>query len=200
MSDPVNIKLFFNFRSPYCYLATRSMFRLIDNYDAKFEWRVLGGWNGRSEPERAAKKIHIARQDGKRWADRLGIPFVPPPKTTDPSRAGAGSLLAEERGKLREYILLVMQAEWSQGRDIGDLDVLLAAGCQAGLDRDELAAAVDDPARHQVMENNWLHAEELGAYGVPIFMIGEEIFWGNDRIEFAEEYLTTLGAAVKPRL
>ena len=73
MSDPVNIKLFFNFRSPYCYLATRSMFRLIDNYDAKFEWRVLGGWNGRSEPERAAKKIHIARQDGKRWADRLGI-------------------------------------------------------------------------------------------------------------------------------
>ncbi len=200
MPDPVNIKLFFNFRSPYCYLATRSMFRLIDNYDAKFEWRVLGGWNGRSEPERAAKKIHIARQDGKRWAERLGIPFVPPPKTTDPSRAGAGSLLAEERGKLREYILLVMQAEWSQGQDIGDLDVLLAAGCQAGLDRDELAAAVDDPARHQVMENNWLHAQELGAYGVPIFMIGEEIFWGNDRIDFAEEYLTNLGSAIKPRL
>ena len=200
MSDPVTIKLFYNLRSPYCYLATRSMFRLIDNYNANFEWRVLGGWSGRSEPERAAKKIHIARQDGKRWAARLGIPFVPPPKTTDPTRAGAGSLLAEERGRLREYILLVMQAEWSLGQDIGDLDVLLGAGTQAGLDRDELAAAVDDPARHQVMTDNWALAEELGAYGVPIFMIGEEIFWGNDRIDFAEEYLTEMGANLKDPL
>ncbi len=200
MGEPVKIKLFYNFRSPYCYLATRSMFRLIDNYNAEFEWRPLGGWSGRSSPERAAKKIHIARQDGKRWAARLGIPFVPPPKTTDPTRAGAGSLLAEERGKLREYILLVMQAEWTQGKDIGDLDVLLGAGTQAGLDRDELAAAVDDSARLQVLEDNWAHAEELGAYGVPIFMVGDEIFWGNDRIEFAEEYLSQLGANLKPPL
>ncbi|MBL4622356.1 MAG: DsbA family protein [Immundisolibacteraceae bacterium] len=200
MAEPVKIKLFYNFRSPYCYLATRSMFRLIDNYNAEFEWRALGGWSGRSSPERAAKKIHIARQDGKRWADRLGIPFVPPPKTTDPTRAGAGSLLAEERGRLREYILLVMQAEWTQGKDIGDLDVLLGAGTQAGLDRDELAAAVDDPVRLKVLDDNWAHAEELGAYGVPIFMIGEEIFWGNDRIEFAEERLVDLGANLKPPL
>lgn len=200
MAEPVKIKLFYNFRSPYCYLATRSMFRLIDNYNAEFEWRALGGWSGRSSPERAAKKIHIARQDGKRWAARLGIPFVPPPKTTDPTRAGAGSLLAEERGRLREYILLVMQAEWTQGKDIGDLDVLLGAGTQAGLDRDELAAAVDDPARLKVLDDNWAHAEELGAYGVPIFMIGDEIFWGNDRIEFAEERLVELGANLKPLL
>ncbi len=200
MGEPVKIKLFYNFRSPYCYLATRSMFRLIDNYNAEFEWRALGGWSGRSSPERAAKKIHIARQDGKRWAARLGIPFVPPPKTTDPTRAGAGSLLAQERGKLREYILLVMQAEWTQGKDIGDLDVLLGAGTQAGLDRDELAEAVDDPARLQVLEDNWAHAEELGAYGVPIFMVGDEIFWGNDRIEFVEEYLSQMGANLKPPL
>ena len=195
MADPVTIRLFFNFRSPYCYLATKTMFELVDEFNAQFEWLPLGGWDGRSPPERAKKKIHIARQDGARWANKLGIPFNPPPATTDPTRAGAGSLLAQEKGVLRPYIIEVMHAEWGQGGDIGDPQVLLAAGEKAGLDRDELAAAMDDPERLDRLEKNWQLAEELGAYGVPIFMIGDQIFWGQDRIPFVKDYLTELGAA-----
>ena len=50
MISEATIKLFFNFRSPYCYLASKRMFRLVDEYHARFEWRVLGGWDGRSPP------------------------------------------------------------------------------------------------------------------------------------------------------
>lgn len=195
MANPVTIRLFFNFRSPYCYLATKSMFELVDEFNAEFEWRPLGGWDGRSAPERAKKKIHIARQDGARWAKKLGVPFNPPPATTDPTRAGAGSLLAQDRGVLRRYIVEVMHAEWGEGGDIGDPRVLLAAGEKAGLARDELAGAMDDPERIGQLEKNWQLAEELGAYGVPIFMIGDQIFWGQDRIPFVKDYLTELGAA-----
>lgn len=195
MPEPVDLYLYFNFRSPYCYLASKRMWGIFDNYHVKLIWRPLGGWSGRSAPERAVKKMPIARQDVARFARRLGVPLTPPPKTTDPTRAGAGSLLAEREGLLRPYIVEVMRAEWAEGRDIGDLDVLLQAGQRAGLDPDALAAAADDAEHHAVLERNWVEADERGAFGVPTFIIGEDIFWGQDRIDFVEEHLRELRLA-----
>ncbi|HCO43420.1 MAG TPA: disulfide bond formation protein DsbA [Gammaproteobacteria bacterium] len=195
MSTHVPITVFFNFRSPYCYLASKSMFDLLDRFDCHFEWRPLGGWQGRSSPERAKGKLPIARQDVRRWCRRLDIPFNPPPVTTDPTRAGAGSLLAEQQGRLRQYVVEVMHAEWGEGRDIGDLDVLRDAGRRAGLDPDELAAASEDPTLRARLEEYWEQAQTAGVFGVPTFLVGEEIFWGNDRIDFLAEHLTERGAA-----
>ena len=112
MSATKDVQVYFNFRSPYCYLASKKMFDLVDQHGARFVWRPLGGWAGRSPPERAKYKLPIVRQDVKRWCKRMGIPFKPPPVTTDPTIAGAASLLAEERGKLREYVVAVMAKEW----------------------------------------------------------------------------------------
>lgn len=195
MPTPVDITLFFNFRSPYCYLASKRMFRLFDDYHASLVWRPLGGWSGRSAPERAVKKMPIARQDVARFARRLGIPLTPPPKTTDPTAAGAGSLLAERRGLLRPYLVEVMRAEWAEGQDIGDPELLLGVGERVGLDRGELAAAIADPANLAQLERNWEEAERVGAFGVPTFVIGEEIFWGQDRLDFVEEHLRELRLA-----
>ncbi len=195
MSQHIPISVFFNFRSPYCYLASKSMFELPDRYDCHFEWRPLGGWDGRSAPERAKGKLPIARQDVSRWCRRLGIPFSPPPVTTDPTRAGAGSLLAQERGCLREYVLAVMHAEWGQGQDIGDADVLCAAGRQAGLDPEPLRQAMDDPTRLEKLTRHWADAQAAGVFGVPSFLVGDQIFWGNDRLDFLAEHLVHLGAA-----
>lgn len=195
MSQPVDLYLYFNFRSPYCYLASKRMFGLLDDYHVNLCWRPLGGYGGRSAPERAKLKIPIARQDVARWARRMGIPLTPPPKTTDPTRAGAASLLAEEQGLLRPYVVEVMRAEWAQGRDIGDPEVLLAVGQSVGLDRGALAEAMDDPQRLAQLEANWSEAQAKGAIGVPSFVIGEEIFWGQDRMDFVEEHLRELRLA-----
>ena len=195
MSTHVPVTVFFNFRSPYCYLASKSMFGVLDRFDCHFEWRPLGGWDGRSSPERAKGKLPIARQDVRRWCRRLGIPFSPPPLTTDPTRAGAGSLLAEQQGRLRQYVVEVMRAEWGEGRDIGDIDVLRDAGRRAGLDPAALAAAVDDPALRTRLADHMQQAQVVGVFGVPSFVVGEEIFWGNDRLDFLAEHLAVLGAA-----
>ncbi|MCU7808325.1 MAG: 2-hydroxychromene-2-carboxylate isomerase [Candidatus Thiodiazotropha sp. (ex Semelilucina semeliformis)] len=192
MVEPVDVYVYFNFRSPYCYLATKTMWRIFDDYHTRLVWRPLGGWDGRSPPEVALKKLPIARQDMARFARRLGIPVNPPPKTTDPTFAGAGSLLAEEKGVLRPYIIEVMRKEWAEGADIGQLDVLLDVGEQVGLDREELAAAANDQARQAQLETNWREADEKGAIGVPTFVVGEEIFWGQDRIDFVLEHLQAL--------
>ncbi|MDD3651466.1 2-hydroxychromene-2-carboxylate isomerase [Immundisolibacter sp.] len=194
MSTPVTVSVFFNFRSPYCYLASKTMFDVLGRFDCDVLWRPLGGWDGRSSPERARGKLPIARQDVRRWCRRMGIAFTPPPLTTDPTRAGAGSLLAEQQGRLREYVQEVMHAEWGEGRDIGDLNVLREAGRRAGLDPDALTRAVDDPALLSRLAEHWQQAQAVGVFGVPSFVVGEEVFWGNDRLDFLAEHLTELGA------
>lgn len=195
MARSAELKLFFNFRSPYCYLASKTLFSLVDDYRVELLWRPLGGWDGRSPPERAKVKVPLTRQDVARWARRMNIPCVPPPITTDPTPAGVVSLLAEEKGCLRDYVLAATHAEWGQGRDIGQQDILCAAAARAGLDAAEVAAALEDPARRQVLEDNWREAQDLGVIGVPTFVIGEQIFWGNDRIDFAREHLQEAGLA-----
>ena len=70
-TTPIDVKLYFNFRSPYCYLASKRMFDVLWVSDVRVIWRPLGGWKGRSPPERAAYKLPIARQDVARWCKRI---------------------------------------------------------------------------------------------------------------------------------
>jgi 2-hydroxychromene-2-carboxylate isomerase len=186
------VDLFFNYRSPYCYLASRRMWQLEDDHGARLVMHPLGGWDGRSPPERVKQKLLVVRQDCARWARRFGMPFVPPPPSTDGSRAAAGALLAAERGVLRPYTIAVMHAIWGEGKDIGDPELLCAAAAPAGLDRAELAAALDDPERHARLAANAALAAERGVFGVPTFVIGSELFWGQDRLDFVAEHLAEI--------
>ena len=119
-------------------------------------------------------------------------PMNPPPITTDPTIAGAASLLAEERGLLRQWIVEVMRTEWAEGKDIGDEQVLIALGERIGLDKDELSAAFVNPVYLEKLEVNWREAQDLGFIGVPSFQIGDELFWGSDRIDYVLEHLKAL--------
>ncbi len=195
MIEPIEVRIFFNFRSPYCYLASKRMFRIFDDFHARLVWRPLGGWDGRSPPDRAKVKVPLVRQDVARFARRMGIPLEPPPKTTDPTKAGAGSLLAEEQGLLRPYVVEMMRAEWAEGADIGREEVVLEVGRRIGLDTDALRVAIDDPARLARLEENWQEARSLGVMGVPTFVIGDQLFWGNDRLEFVFDHLRELRLA-----
>ena len=195
MTTPIDVKLFFNFRSPYCYLASKTLWPIVDEFNTNLIWRPVGSWDLRSSPGRAKNKMPLARQDIARFAKRLGIPLTPPPPTTDPTLAGIGSLLAEEKGLLRPYLIEVMRKEWAEGQDIGDPQVLLTVGEQIGLNRDELSAALDSTTYAAQLERNAEEAATLGVIGVPTFVIGEQIFWGQDRIDFVLDELRELRAS-----
>ncbi|MGR8920962.1 MAG: DsbA family protein [Gammaproteobacteria bacterium] len=187
------VKVFFNFRSPYCYLASRAMFDRLAAFDVDLEWRSLGGWDGRSAPDRAKVKVPLTRQDVKRWCKRVGVPFNPPPMTTDPTPAAMLCFAAEEAGCLADYVKAVMWQEWAEGSDIGKTDVLLAVAGKVGIAENTARAALDSAANAGRLTTNWKEATALGVIGVPTFVVGEEIFWGNDRIDFLEEHLAELG-------
>ncbi|MCF8480201.1 MAG: 2-hydroxychromene-2-carboxylate isomerase [Rhodospirillum sp.] len=195
MSDRVGLRVFFNFRSPYCYLGSKTMFPLFERFDVDLLWRPLPGWQGRSDPERAKVKLPVARQDMRRFARRLGIPVNPPPVTTDPTRAAAISLLAEEKGLLKDWVVECMREEWAKGQDIGQDPPLRAVAERIGLDPAEALTAADDPARLARLESHAEEAKASGVFGVPTFIVGEEIFWGQDRLDFLDEHLRELGCS-----
>ncbi len=195
MSEAADVFVYFNFRSPYCYLASKTMFEIFDRFHANLIWRPLGSWDGRSPPDVALKKLPIARQDMARIARRMGIPVNPPPKTTDPTLAGAGSILAEKEGVLRPYIVEVMRQEWAYGKDIGEEQTLLDIAVAVGLDREAFHAAMHDAQHQESLKANWEEADAKGVIGVPSFVIGEEIFWGQDRIDYVLEHLREMRLA-----
>lgn len=195
MNKPIDVTLYFNFRSPYCYLLSKTMWPVLDDFDVNLIWRPVGGWNLRSSPERAKKKLPIARQDLKRFAKRLGIPVNPPPMETEPTPAGAASFYAEAQGKLREYIIETMREEWEFGNNIALDKSLRNIANRCGLDADTLIAASGDARNLAILENNAKLADADGAVGVPTFIIGDQIFWGQDRVEFVIEHLQDLGAS-----
>lgn len=196
-SAPKQVHAYFHFRSPYCYLASKNLWPIVDDYHTQLVWRPLGGWNGRSPPDRAKIKIPLARQDLARQCRRMGIPCVPPPTSTDGTLAGAGSLLAEARGLLRPYIVEMFRAEWAGGLDIGLPEVRNAVAASVGLDVEEYEAWCNDPANLAQLDANWDEAQAKGVVGVPSFVIDDQIFWGNDRIDFVLEHLNDLRLARK---
>ncbi len=187
------VEIYYNFRSPYCYLASKRMFDVLEKYDIDILWRPFSGWDGRSEPQRQKSKLRVVRQDVKRFCTRMEIPFTPPPMHTDGTNAGLVSMLAEEQGKLGAWVKAVMHAEWGEGQDIGDQAVLIAVGESIGLSAAQVIDALGNAQYQEQMAQHWQQAQEAGVFGVPTFVVGEELFWGNDRLDFLADYLGELG-------
>ena len=61
-----------------------------------------------------------------------------------------------------------------------------------GLDQESLQSAFTSSDYLQQLEDNWAEAQELGLFGVPSFKVGEELFWGSDRIEYVLDHLNNL--------
>ena len=181
--------VYFNFRSPYCYLAANRLFELLENNPVEMLWRPLGAWSGRSSSKQAEQKRRVIRQDIARWAARLGLPLMPPPLTTDPTIAAMGSLQAQQQGCLERYVKTVIGREWGQGQDIGQQDVLANIAEEIGLDRQRFIETINSQSVLDRLVGHWQEAQSKGVFGVPSFVVGEEIFWGNDRMDFLKDYL-----------
>ncbi|WP_321390242.1 2-hydroxychromene-2-carboxylate isomerase [Emcibacter sp.] len=187
----MDVQVYFNFRSPYCYLASRTMFDVIEQAGNRLVWRPLGGWYGRTPQDhpRLQDKVRIARQDLGRIARKKGFIFCPPPKDCDPTLPALGSLYAGKVGKLRLYVETVMLKEWGEGLDVGREDILVELACGIGLDGEEFKAALHSEEGQDQLSCNWQEAVTKGVIGVPTFVANDQIFWGHDRLGWLRDYL-----------
>lgn len=175
------------------------MFERLASFKVEIEWLALGGWDGRSPPERAKVKVPLTRQDVKRWCLHLNIPFTPPPIETDPTLAAMVSYVAVEEGRLAEFTRVALWKEWAEGKDIGDKTTMLEISQEAGLDLTKVKEVIDSKMYLKRLENNWSEAQRIGVIGVPSFVVDDQIFWGNDRLDFLARHLRDLGLGSETR-
>jgi 2-hydroxychromene-2-carboxylate isomerase len=189
------LDFFYSFRSPYSYLAAPRAFELPDRFDVSLVFRGVIPMAMRGEAVPRAKRLHTLR-DAAREARRLGMPFG---RIHDPIGRGALRCLAVSEhaadvGRVREFVLAAGRAIWSEAVDVSGDSGLQVVCERAGLSWDSCAAAVDDEDLLARVQANTDELVGLGHWGVPVFVFGGEMFWGQDRIEDLERRLR--GAAL----
>ena len=100
------------------------------------------------------------------------------------------AVAAQQLGCFALYVDTVMAAMWEDGRDMDDAEIVRQVLDSAGLDSAALLALADDPNVKAELMANTEAAAKRGAFGVPTFFVGEEMFWGKERLGQVEAALT----------
>jgi 2-hydroxychromene-2-carboxylate isomerase len=179
---------FFDYISPYAYLQFHKLDRLPSYIELHFRPVLFAGllnhWGQLGPAEILAKKRHTFLLT--RWrAQKLGLPFRPPPR--HPFNPLALLRLTLALGSDRTAIGKIFDHVWAEGRDAQDPEVLEALAKDLGIQ--DLAATTSDPAVKDALRTNTEDAVASGIYGVPSFLISEQIFWGDDMFDLMLEWL-----------
>lgn len=189
------IEYFFDYVSPYAYLADTQLAALCERTGATLRYRpfYLGGVmqaSGNAPPINVPNKGRYLFTDVQRWSARYGVPLNPNPhfpvNTLGAVRAAVAAVAEPRFADLHRALF---RGVWVEGQNLADEAVLRAAIDAAGLDGAALLARGKDPAVKDTLRRNGEEAVERGAFGAPTFFVGDEMFWGNDRLDFLEDAL-----------
>jgi 2-hydroxychromene-2-carboxylate isomerase len=193
------VEFFYDYASAYSYLAHREIERIASEAGAELAFRpmVLGfvfKATGNTMPAAVPAKAAYMASDVPRWARHYGLPFrMPSVFPVNTIRALRGAIVALQDGGFPAYHHAVMEAYWAREKDIGDRDVLAAVTREAGLDAECLLARTEDAAIKDRLKANTDEAISRGVFGAPTFFIGDDMYWGNDRLHFVAAALRGRG-------
>lgn len=192
------IELFYDFRSPYSYLA----FTQLRDMDVDISLKpmqilkVMEKVGNVPTTITCAAKGRYARVDLSRWARRYGLTFNPSNMRSNDGDACSRAVLAAESPAQAEAITLALyRACWSEGKTLATTDDILAALADTGIDLARLATLIDAPDTVAKLAANTAEAAERGVFGSPTIFVGDAMFFGNDRLDFVREELARLEEA-----
>jgi 2-hydroxychromene-2-carboxylate isomerase len=193
------LEFLFDFGGPNSYLAYTQLTELSDRTGAEITYTpiLLGGLFKLTNNQ--APLIRYAETPAKRDYEMLefqrfikthAIPFkMNPHFPVNTMFVMRGAVAAQHMGCLTPYIDAMMTAMWVNGLDASDADVVRGILDAAGLDSAAILAACNDPEIKSELMANTEKAATRGAFGVPTFFIGDEMFWGKERLAQVEAAL-----------
>ncbi|WP_337185739.1 2-hydroxychromene-2-carboxylate isomerase [Phenylobacterium sp.] len=192
------LEFFFDFGSPYSYLAHSQLAGLGVEVSLRpmAVLKVMEAVGNQPTTLQSAAKGRYARADLVRWARRYGVPLNPARARANDGQACARAVMAAGRiGKAREAAAALFHTFWGAGDPLGSVPEILAVLDAAGLDAAALESLIDSPEVIAELEANTREAAERGVFGAPTIFVGDDMYFGNDRLDFVRERLTVETAA-----
>jgi 2-hydroxychromene-2-carboxylate isomerase len=195
------IDFYFELTSPYGYFAAEKIEELAARHGRQVDWHplllgVIAKTTGMTPPTQVPLKKDYVRRDWERISRLTGIPFnmpsVFPIASQNPARAILFVARSDEAAA-KQLTLALYRAYFVDGQNIGEVEVVKQVAQAQGLDADAIVEAMSDPAVKDQLKHEVGAAEARGVFGSPYVIVDGEPFWGFDRFDMLEEWLTREG-------
>ena len=199
MSDAKRLEYFFDFGSPTSYLAWSQLPKLVADTGAELVWRpmLLGGVfkaTGNASPVSVPAKGRWMNADIARWAARYGVPFrfnAHFPINTLTLMRGATGMQMHLPLRFADYVAAMYPAMWVDGRNMNDAAIVGGVLQAAGFDPAAVLALAGQQDVKDRLKADTQEAVARGVFGAPTMFVGDQMFWGQDRLDFVLEELSS---------
>jgi 2-hydroxychromene-2-carboxylate isomerase len=196
---------YFDYKSPYAYLAQEETFRLQDEFDVQVDFLPytldIPSYLGSAEVDDSGRVLQETRNahqwrrvkysymDCRREATRRGLIIRGPRHIFDSSIAHIGMLYAKRQGDFRPYHNTVYERFWRRELDIEKPEVIQRVLEEVGVKASNFLDYLNGEGRKE-HDRIRMEAEAIGVFGVPSYVVNGELFWGAERIPRVRERLT----------
>jgi 2-hydroxychromene-2-carboxylate isomerase len=199
MSAPLDF--YFEFASPYGYLASTQIDALAARHGRTVVWRpiMLGAafkQTGTRPLMQTPLKGPYLLHDVPRFARLLGVPLRLPPVMPMNSLAASRAcvrIAENDAERAKRLARALLHAHWGEGKDLAAPEAVADVAGGLGIVRDDLLAAVADPRIKDLLKEQTQAAIERGVFGSPFVFVDGEPFWGADRLPQVEAWLSQGG-------
>lgn len=194
---PRTIVVYTDYKSPYAYLAKDLTYELAAETGVEVDWRPyslhIPSFLGSAEVDADGKvvsedrnahqwrRVRYSYMDCRRLAERRGLVIRGPRKVFDSTTSHVGMLYAQRAGVFRAYHDMVFERFWKHELDIENVEDVGRLLRETGSETADLQDYMEGEGRAE-LERIQTEAEAKGVFGVPSYLVGEELFFGNERI------------------
>ena len=192
------LEFWYEFASTYSYLSAMRIASMAQTAGVEIAWKpfLLGpifraqGWH--TSPFRIyPSKGRYMLRDLERLTAQRGLPFALPPAFPANSVPAARlAIIGAREGWVANFTRAVFHAQFAEQADIADASVLRRILGQLGLDQAQLLASIERAEHKLSLRQQTAEAAARGLFGAPSFLVGDELFWGDDRLPQALAYAT----------
>ena len=191
------VEFLYDYASPYAFLASETLSRRLPGIPILYKPIYLRGLDTFSKgmPFVPAKLQYMGK-DLSRIAKREGVPHkLPSNFPVNGVYACRGDLWVQKNApkKLQDYHRALFRAAWAENKNISDKSAVAQLAGELGIDALAFAAGIDEEPLKEQLKAQTADAAKRGVFGVPTFFVGNEMFWGHDRMDYVLEAARAAG-------
>ena len=195
------MEFYYDLVSPYSYLARGRLEEICRETGAELVLKpiLLGAvhkMSGNRAPIETPAKARYQARDIRRWAERYGLPMrFPDPFPFRTLKTMRAAVWCDARGDLEPFTREAFALFWEEGgapKGLEEADEdgpISEVARRIGRDPEEVLGGASTGEAKEALKQATAEAVERGVFAAPTFFVGDEMFWGNDRLLFVEEAL-----------